>query len=142
MKIPSATPDTVKPVREYFEGLTGRGVVAPDLSSLEGVTGTILTWRANDPGSGEALEYSWVLAKNTDDMKRALIAFDSARAWNTESYVFLPVSVAALGIHSEVGLMVPQAIYDEDGMNRIKEIVLSGEVPSGSLVDQFEQFYD
>jgi len=39
-------------------------------------------------------------------------------------------------------LMVPQTIYDEDGMNRIREIVLSGERPSGSFVDQFDQFME
>jgi len=137
--------DTIEPVRQYFESLTSGDVTplpSPDLDSIEGVEGTILTWRARDADSGEMVEYSWVLAKNTDDLKRALIVFDSARAWNTESYVFLPVNQAAVEVHEDVGLMVPQTIYDEDGMDRIREIVLSGERPSGSFVDQFDQFME
>ena len=134
--------DTVRPISKYFENLTNIGVTPPDLSSIEGTKGTILTWQVKDPTNGQVTEYSWVLAKNTDDLKKALVAFDSARAWNTENYIFLPVSLPALDVHKKVGLMVPQAIYDEDGMTRIKELVLKGEVPTGSLVDQFEKFYE
>jgi hypothetical protein len=137
--------DTVRPVSRYFENLTSGDVTppsSPDLGSIEGVDGTILTWRVQDADTGETVVYSWVLAKNTDDLKRALIVFDSARAWNTESYIFLPVNQAALEVHKEVGLTVPQSIYDEDGMNRIRELVLSGETPSGSFVDQFDQFME
>jgi len=83
-----------------------------------------------------------VLAKNTDDLKKAMIVFDTARAWNTEDYIFLPVTIPALAIHENVGLTVPESIYDEDGMNRIREIVMSGEVPEGGFVEQFEQFYE
>lgn len=134
--------ETVEPVREYFASVPGGGVSGPDLSGIEETSGTILTWRIIDSENGGDVEYSWVLAKNTDDLKKAMIVFDTARAWNTEDYIFLPVTVPALEIHENVGLSVPESIYDEDGMNRIREIVMSGEVPEGGFVEQFEQFYE
>jgi hypothetical protein len=139
--------DTIKPVSNYFDGLGDAVATAPDLNPLEGTAGTIITWKVRENGSvegtepGQLTEYSWVLAHNTDDLMKALIVFDAARAWNTETYIFLPVTNAALQIHQEVGLSVPQAIYDEDGMVRIRELVLSGKAPEGSFVDQFDRFY-
>ncbi|MCX6647551.1 MAG: hypothetical protein NTY09_14505 [bacterium] len=138
---------TIEPVTQYFAGLGDAVVVSPDLNSVEGTVGTIITWKVRENGSNQDVEpdqyteYSWVLAHNTDDLMRALIVFDAARAWNTETYIFLPVTNAALQIHQDVGLSVPQAIYDEDGMNRIRELVLSGKAPEGSFVDQFDRFY-
>lgn len=134
--------DTIEPVKQYFESLTDREVVSPDLSSIEDTVGVILTWQVTGDGSEAISEYSWVLARNTDDLMRALIIFDHARAWNTETYIFLPVSLPAGEVHEEVGLSVPQSIYDEDGMNRIRELVLSGETPEGGFVEQFEQFME
>jgi hypothetical protein len=134
--------DTIKPVKAYFESMTGKNVVSPDLNSIEGARGMILTWRVGDRDSAQITEYSWVLAKNTDQLKKTLIVFDSARAWNTEAYIFLPVSTPAVEVHQKVGLSVPKAIYDEDGMNRIREIVLTGKMPKGGVVDQFSQFMD
>jgi hypothetical protein len=138
---------TIEPVSRYFEGLGDAVVVSPDLNSLEGTVGTIITWKVRENASNQDVEpdqyteYSWVLAHNTDDLMKALIVFDAARPWNTETYIFLPVTNAALQIHKDVGLSVPQAIYDEDGMNRIRELVLSGKAPEGSFVDQFDRFY-
>jgi hypothetical protein len=132
--------DTIKPVVQYFGSRTG--VVAPDLKSIEGAKGMILTWRVEASDSNQPVEYSWVLAKNTDDLMKSLVMFDSARAWNTESYIFLPVSVPALDVHQKAGLSVPKTIFDEDGMNRIREIVISGKAPTGSFVDQVEKFMD
>ncbi len=134
--------DTIEPVKMHFEKLTGKKVVSPDLSSIEGTVGMILTWKVSGNDQNQFTEYSWVLAKNTDELKKALIMFDSARAWNTEQYVFLPVSSAAIEVHKTVGLSVPQSIYDEDGMNRIRELVLKGEAPTGGFVDQVDQFME
>jgi hypothetical protein len=134
--------DTIEPVKYHFESITDRDVITPDFSSIENAAGVILTWQLGSIDCKHYTEYSWVLALNTDDLKKALLFFDSARAWNTEKYIFLPVTPSALEIHTEVGLTVPQSIYDEDGMNRIREIVFSGEVPEGSFVDQFEQFME
>lgn len=133
--------DTIEPVSRYFDNLANADIIAPDTGSLEGTAGTIVTWRVCESGDGDYVEYSWVLAKNTGNLMKALIVFDAARAWNTESYIFLPVTMDALRVHEEVGLTVPRTIYDEDGMVRIREIVLSGEAPQGSFVDQFDRFY-
>jgi hypothetical protein len=132
--------DTIQPVRQYFEKQAGGNVVAPDLGSIEGTSGKILTWKVAGSDPAQFTEYSWVLAKNTDQLKKALVMFDSARAWNTETYIFLPVSPAALQVHEKVGLSVPKTIFDEDGMNRIRELVLSGKAPEGGFVDQVNQF--
>ena len=134
--------DTIEPVKKYFDAMSDRDVIAPDTNSIENATGIILTWEMKDTDSDQVTEYSWVLAKNTDDLQNALLFFDGARAWNAEEYIFLPVTTSALEVHTQVGLTVPQTIYDEDGMNRIREIVMSGEVPEGSFVDQFDQFIE
>ncbi len=132
--------DTIEPVCEFFEEYSDSEVIAPDLDSIEVTDGVILSWKVTDPDIGGDVEISWVLAKNTDDLKKAMIFFDSAQSWNTKEYIFLPVTNRALEIHQGLGLEVPKSIYDEDGMDRIREIVLSGEVPQGSFVDQFDQF--
>jgi hypothetical protein len=132
--------DTIEPVKRYFESQDGKNVVPPDFSPIEGTRGMILTWKVSGDDPSQFTEYSWVLAGNTDNLKKTLIMFDSARAWNTETYIFLPVSLPAVEIHESVGLSVPQTIYDEDGMNRIREIVLNGETPRGGFVDQLDQF--
>jgi hypothetical protein len=134
--------DTIEPVVKYFESRPANEVVAPDLNSIEGAKGMILTWKVNGSNDAQPVEYSWVLAKNTDALMKSLIMFDSARAWNTEAYIFLPVSVPAVEIHEKAGLSVPKSIFDEDGMNRIREIVISGKAPTGSFVDQVEKFMD
>jgi hypothetical protein len=133
--------DTIRPVADFFETQTGQNLISPDISSIEGTQGMILTWKI-ESDTADYVEYSWVLAKNTDALMKALIVFDSARAWNTESYIFLPISLPAVEVHRSVGLSVPQAIYDEDGMNRIRELVLSGEAPEGSFIDQFDRFME
>lgn len=134
--------ETIEPVKMYFENLSAKEITHPDLSAIEVTEGVILTWHVTLDDSTPPGQYSWVLAKNTDDLKKALIIFDSARAWNTGSYILLPVSIPALDVHAEAGLTVPKAIYDEDGMNRIREIVLSGKAPEGGFVEQFEQFME
>jgi hypothetical protein len=134
--------DTIEPVVKYFESRPDNEVVAPDLKSIEGAKGIILTWKVTERNTVQPVEYSWVLAKNTDALMKSLIMFDSARAWNTENYIFLPVSIPAVEIHEKVGLSVPKSIFDEDGMNRIREIVVSGKAPTGSFVDQVEKFID
>jgi len=127
---------TIAPVKQYFESLGNPALVSPNLQSIENNAGSILTWKIDNT------DYSWVLAKNTDDLKKALVFFDAARSWNTEEYVFLPVTMAALEVHKKVGLTVPQSIYDEDGMNRIKELVLEGKAPEGGFVEQFDKFME
>ena len=134
--------DTIQPVKRYFQNQPGKNVVSPDLGSIEGTAGMILTWKVSGDDPAQYIEYSWALAKNTDQLMKTLIIFDSAGAWNTETYIFLPVSPAALEVHQKVGLTVPKAIYDEDGMNRIREIIVSGKAPQGGFVDQFNQFME
>jgi len=134
--------DTIEPVKQYFENYVKNDVEFPDLPSIEGTAGTILTWKVRNSETGLFVDFSWVLAKNTEELMKVLIVFDAARAWNTESYIFLPVTMPALDIHKEVGLTVPKTIYDEDGMNRIRELVIKGEIPDGGFVDQFEKFME
>jgi hypothetical protein len=134
--------ETIEPVKRYFENLPDNRVIAPDLSSIEGASGMLLTWNVREDDSDQYVEYSWVLVRNTEELERTLIVFDTARSWNTEDYIFLPVTTPALQVHEEVGLSVPKSIYDEDGMNRIREIVLEGEIPSGGFVEGFERFME